>query len=90
MTLGKRIVWRIEMCWDGICSFFKLIRRIPGFYRLNRIWDKEPREIWEIINNYVKVMYTLTDGHLSRPSYDADTVIEEATACMERDLRDEK
>ena len=89
MTVLQLIKFRASYWWDGICSFFVLIGRLPGFYRLNRFWDKPPRFYWDTINNYIKVMYEFTDGHLSKPTYNADTVIDEAWACIDRNWQEE-
>lgn len=87
MLWGK-IKLRLSFAWEGIRSFFLFIGRIPGFYRLNRFWDKSPRFYWDTIENYVKVMYEFTDGHLSKPTYNADFVIDEAWACIDRNRQE--
>lgn len=89
MTTGQKIRFRFSCMLDSIRSLFLFIGRIPGFYRLNRFWDKPPRFYWDVIENYVKVMYEMTDGHLSKPTYNADTVIDEAWACIDRNWQEE-
>ena len=86
---GKVKRW-FSFAWDGIRSLFLFIERIPGFYRLNRFWDKPPRFYWDTLNNYVKVMYEFTDGHFSKPTYDAETVIDEAWACIDKNRQEEE
>lgn len=61
--------------WDGIKALFSLLRRLPGFYRLNRFWDQEPRFYGWVVQQYVEVMNELTGGKLRKPSHDAMTVI---------------
>lgn len=78
--------WNI---WDGICCFFLFLKRLPGFYRLNRFWDKDPRFYWDVIVNYSKVMYTLTEGRLQNPKWKADFVIEEVYEVMDKRYREE-
>lgn len=76
MKTGKYIRFRLSCAWEGIRSLFLLIRRLPGFYRLNRMWDRNPDFYgWEI-RQYVTVMQDLTGGKLYKPSNDAATVIE--------------
>ena len=88
MLWGK-IKLRLSLIWEGIRAFFLFIGRIPGFYRLNRFWDKPPRFYWDTLNNYVKVMYEFTDGHFSKPTYDAATVIDEVRACIDKNRAEE-
>lgn len=87
--MKKRIGDRVSGVLDCVRDFFSFVRRLPGFYRLNRFWDKHPRFYWDTINNYIKVMYELTDGHYSHPGYNAQTVIDEAYACMDKHWREE-
>ena len=87
--MGKKIRFWLECKADSVRCFFQLLKRFPGFYKLNRFWDYEPREYWDIINNYIRVMYELTDGHLSKASHSAQTVIDEVYACMDKRYRDE-
>ena len=89
MRKTNSIRHHLSCAWDEIRSFFLFIARIPGFYRLNRFWDNHPRFYWDTINNYVKVMYTFTDGKLSKPTHSADTVIEESWECIDRNMREE-
>lgn len=87
--MWEKMKLRLSFFREWIRAFFLFIGRIPGFYRLNRFWDKPPRFYWDTINNYVKVMYEMTDGHFSKPTYDAATVIDEAWACMDKNWREE-
>ena len=62
--------------WDGIRAFFKLIPRLPGFYRLNRFWDQKPDFYGWVIQQYATVMSELTGGKLHKPSHDAMSVLD--------------
>ena len=74
------------LCWkDAMRSFFLLIRRLPGFWKLNRFWDADPEFYGWVIRQYSTVMYELTGGRLSKPSHDAMTVIEEIQRYMDRE-----
>lgn len=64
--------------WDAVRSFLLLIKRLPGFYRLNRFWDADPQFYTDVIRDYSEVMRDLTGGRLRKPSHDAQTVIEQA------------
>ena len=78
MTRKQRIKFWFSCKWDGIRSFFLLLKRLPGFYRLNRFWDCEPEFYRWVIQQYEEVMYEMTGGKLSKPSHSAQTVINEA------------
>lgn len=61
--------------WDGIRAFFLLVKRLPGFYRMNRFWDADPQFYTDVIRNYSEVMSDITGNRLSKPSHDAQTVL---------------
>ena len=82
---GQLVKFWFSCKWDGIRAFFKLIPRLPGFYRLNRFWDQKPEFYGWVIQQYVAVMNELTGGKLRKPSHDAITVIE--AVCKNMDVR---
>lgn len=72
-------------CWqDAIRAFFRFIKFLPGFYRLNRFWGENPKYYGWVIRQYVTVMDTLTGGKLKNPSHDAMTVCNEIWRHMNR------
>lgn len=78
MTRKQSIKFWLSCKWDGIRAFFLLLKRFPGFYRLNRFWDAEPEFYRWVIEQYETVMYEITGGRLSKPGHDAQTVLREA------------
>lgn len=76
MSRKQRVKFWFEEKWYSIRSFFTLLRRLPGFYRLNWFWDKEPDEYTRILRAYTQVICELTDGRLSKPEYDPVTVLD--------------
>lgn len=78
MTRKQSVKFWLSCKWDGIRAFFLLLKRLPGFYRLNRFWDAEPEFYRWVIEQYETVMYEITGGRLSKPSHDAQTVLREA------------
>ena len=69
---------------DSVRSFFRFIRFLPGFWRLNRFWDVDPDFYGWVIRQYATVMNEMTGGQLSKPSHCAETVIEEIWEYMEK------
>lgn len=76
---GKKwgyIRFRGSLFLMGVKSFFKFIRRIPGYYWLNQFWDCEPQFFTWVMKQYEEVMYDITGGKLSKPSHSAGTVLQ--------------
>ncbi len=82
MNEKKSMAFRF-LCWKGaVFSFFRMLKRLPGFWKLNRFWDVEPSFYGWVIRQYSTVMNELTGGKLSKPSHSAETVIEEVWTYM--------
>lgn len=73
-------MWRIVFLKEWIRDFFRFIRRIPGYRKLDQNFGYEPDVYTFIIGEYEKVLADLTGGKLSKPTYYADAVIAEVNA----------
>lgn len=85
-----RLDWRTKAkfrldCWrDRFHCLFRFLRRLPGYWRLNRIHDLNPDFYGWVMNQYSTVMNELTGGKLCKPSHDAMVVIDEIWEYMYR------
>ena len=77
------IRFRLICMKDAIVSFFKFIKRLPGYLWLNRFYDCEPDFYPWVMHQYSTVMSDLTGGKLSKASHPAETVLEEVWARMD-------
>lgn len=73
-------MWRIVFLKEWIRDFFRFIRRIPGYRKLDRNLGYEPDGYAFIVGEYEKVLSELTGGRLSKPTYYANYVIAEVEA----------
>lgn len=73
-------MWRIVHFKWWVRDFFRFIRRIPGYRKLDQNFGYEPDEYTFIIGEYEKVLTDLTGGKLSKPTYYANAVIAEVEA----------
>lgn len=84
------IRFRLYCIKDAIVSFFKFLKRLPGYIWLNRFYDCEPDFYPWVINQYSEVMCEMTGGKLSKPSHDAKTVIMYAWEYIDRECGGDK
>lgn len=68
------ILWRIKYIPDWVKGLFRFIRRIPGYYKLDRYWDYEPDTYTFIIDNYSEVLCSRTH-FMSKPTYYARDIL---------------
>ena len=68
-------MWRIVHFKWWVRDFFRFIRRIPGYRRLDKDYGYEPDGYAFIISEYERVLCELTGGKLSKPTYSAEYVI---------------
>ena len=76
-------MWRIVFLKERIRDFFRFIRRVPGYRKLDQNFGYEPDVYTFIIGEYEKVLSDLTGGKLSKPTYYADAGISEVEARYE-------
>ena len=82
MNAKQRMTFWLLCRKDAARSFFNMLKRLPGFWKLNRTWDAEPDFYGWVISQYSAVMKELTGGKLSKPSHSAETVIDEVWMYM--------
>ena len=60
----------------SVKSFFRFLKRVPGFLWLNRFHDVNPDFYSWVIQQYQTVMREMTGGSMNDPSYGAMAVID--------------
>lgn len=61
---------------------FKFIKLIPAFFKLFREYEMSPEDIRFSLENYRIVIYSLTNGRMSKLNYYASDIISEVNDCF--------
>lgn len=71
-------------------DWFKFLRYLRGWYRISREYSCKPYEVLWMLDNYQRVICDITHGFLSKPCYDAETILRVAKDkwCDYCDLKD--
>lgn len=68
-----RIVWVLKY-W--LPDFWRFLRHIPGYYRLEvKQLGYEPEAYYFIVQQYEEVLMHITGGRMSKPTYHARDII---------------
>ena len=62
--------------------FLRFIRLIPKFYKLYRDYEYEPKDYIFMMDEYIKLIFRLTNGRMSKPTYYANDILSEVYSCF--------
>lgn len=60
----------------------RFIRLIPKWFKLYRDYEYEPKDFEFMMDQYIKVISSLTYGRMSKPMYYANDIIAEVINCF--------